>query len=276
MTTPALPRPAESQHVQEQVSAAFEAYKNGGMQPTELAERILAAAASPAIDGVHIDTDRARRCGFPEVIYAEGKRIDALLGATERVFATLPSGTIDELLITRISVDQARYVAENFANVAWDATSRTMRVGRAELMLDPDTIKSKVLRKVNVVCAGTADLPVALEARQTLAWMGVGSRLIADVGVAGLYRVLGQLEILRDAAALVVVAGMEGALPSVLGGLVDIPIIAVPTSVGYGANLQGIAALLSMLNSCSANIAVVNIDAGFKAAFMAGLIARQK
>ncbi len=126
---------------------------------------------------------------------------------------------------------------------------------------------------VAVVSAGTTDEPVALEACETLAWMGVPSRLIQDVGVAGPYRLLARVPELQTMTAIVCVAGMEGALPSVIGGHVACPVIAVPTSVGYGANFAGLSALLSMLNACASNIAVVNIDSGFKGAYMAGLIA---
>ncbi len=125
---------------------------------------------------------------------------------------------------------------------------------------------------VAVVCAGSTDLPVAREALETLAWMGIGALSIVDVGVAGPYRLLAHLEKLRRCAAIVVVAGMEGALASVMGGLVPCPVIAVPTSVGYGANLQGVTTLLSMLSSCAAGVTVVNIDAGFKGGYIAGLI----
>ncbi|MCH2117355.1 MAG: nickel pincer cofactor biosynthesis protein LarB, partial [Pirellulales bacterium] len=125
-----------------------------------------------------------------------------------------------------------------------------------------------------IITAGTSDLPVAEEARETLDWMGVSVTMIHDVGVAGPHRLPERLAEFETARAIVVVAGMEGALPSVVGGYVACPVIAVPTSVGYGASLNGIAALLSMLNSCASNVAVVNIDAGFKAGYMAGLIAK--
>ena len=127
-----------------------------------------------------------------------------------------------------------------------------------------------------MITAGTTDLPVAEEAAETLAWMGVETLRIADVGVAGPHRLPERLAEFESADAIVVVAGMEGALPSVVGGYVGCPVVAVPTSVGYGANLGGVAALLSMLNSCASNVAVVNIDAGFKAGYMAGLIASRK
>jgi NCAIR mutase (PurE)-related protein len=130
--------------------------------------------------------------------------------------------------------------------------------------------------RVTVITAGSSDLPVAEEVRETLAWMGVDVRLVQDVGVAGPHRLPARLAEFADADAIVVVAGMEGALPSVVGGYVPCPVFAVPTSVGYGANFGGVSALLSMLNSCAANVAVVNIDAGFKAGYLAGLVATRR
>ncbi len=266
MTTPALPH--------ESVQKAISDFQSGQLSALELAERILSTENQISSHGVRIDIDRQRRCGFPEVIYAEGKTVDAVIAAIDRILKSFVGAEPGEVLVTRISVDHARYVGEHFSCVRWDARGRIMRISNRQSILSPDEVSSSPLEIVNVVCAGTADLPVALETRETLAWMGIGSRLIEDVGVAGLYRLLGQLESLRSAAVNIVVAGMEGALPSVIGGLVQTPVIAVPTSVGYGANFQGLTALLSMINSCSANICVVNIDAGFKAGYLAGLIAR--
>jgi NCAIR mutase (PurE)-related protein len=131
------------------------------------------------------------------------------------------------------------------------------------------------LLQVAVVSAGTTDMAIALEARETLAWFGVPTILFQDVGVAGPFRLIARVSQLRSCAAVIVVAGMEGALPSVVGGQVGVPVIAVPTSVGYGTNFGGLTALLGMLNSCAANVTVVNIDGGFKAAYVAGLIALQ-
>ena len=155
----------------------------------------------------------------------------------------------------------------------WNHLAKTLRVNNSQAPLDPDEVKSS--KRVAVVTAGTTDQPVAAEARETLAWMGVESVLIQDVGVAGPYRLLSRVPDLRKCSVVVCVAGMEAALPSALAGHVACPVIAVPTSVGYGANLGGVAALLSMLNSCAANVTVVNIDAGFKGGYIAGLIASQ-
>ena len=152
---------------------------------------------------------------------------------------------------------------------SYNAVGQTFR-------LIPPTADRQMVGRVVVVTAGTSDLPVAEEARETLEWMGVEVTVIHDVGVAGPHRLPLHLDKLRGADAVVVVAGLEGALPSVVGGHVDCPVIAVPTSVGYGASFGGLAALLGMLNSCAANVTVVNIDAGFKAGYVAGLIARRR
>jgi pyridinium-3,5-biscarboxylic acid mononucleotide synthase len=263
MTTPALPR--------ESIDSAIAAFQNQQIGTIELAERILSAPNDQSSPTVRLDLDRHRRCGFPEVIFAQGKSVDHLIAAIDGQLDSL-AGTnqrIQSVFVTRIDVEQARHVAERFAHVAWDSISRTLRVGINDEGLQ--NIKQESV-DVNVICAGTADMPVALEAQATLDWMGVSNRLIADVGVAGLHRLLGQLTHLREAKVNIVVAGMEGALPSVVGGLIRTPVIACPTSVGYGANFNGLSALLSMINSCSANVCVVNIDAGFKAGYVAGLM----
>jgi NCAIR mutase (PurE)-related protein len=144
------------------------------------------------------------------------------------------------------------------------------------LRIDPPGEPRQAIGHVAVITAGTSDLPVAEEARETLEWMGVRATMVHDVGVAGPHRLPERLAQFEGADALVVVAGMEGALPSVVGGYVPCPVFAVPTSVGYGANLGGLAALLAMLNSCASNVAVVNIDAGFKAGYLAGLVATRR
>ncbi len=189
-----------------------------------------------------IDQDRARRCGFPEVIFAEGKTVENLLLAIDQQLASIQAQRDAQhrtVFVTRINVEQARHVADRYAHVKWDSRSRTLRVALNEESFTEATESSGTVGYVNVICAGTADMAIALEAQETLAWMGVPNRLIADVGVAGLHRLLSHLPTLRDAAANIVVAGMEGALPSVVGGLVATPVVAVPTSVGYGANFQG-------------------------------------
>ncbi len=214
-----------------------------------------------SIDGVQLDVDRQRRCGFPEVIFAEGKPTQTVVD----IFARLTDSG-QECLATRVSPEQADRLLANFPHAISNADARTVRISNPQ----------EPTGRVPVVTAGTSDLPVAEEALETLRWMHCGCELIVDIGVAGPKRLLEQLPRLEGADALVVVAGMEGALPSVIGGWVDCPVIAVPTSVGYGASLGGLSALLGMLNSCAANVAVVNIDAGFKAGYVAGMIARRR
>ncbi len=216
---------------------------------------------------IDVDLDRNVRCGFPEVIYGEGKTVpqiaaiaDTLLNKSQDVFAT------------RIPLEVAEQVCEH---VSRPLDSSYNEVARTLTFFCQRRIASKKHRfgYVPIVAAGTTDLPVAEEARETLRWMNINTKQIIDVGVAGPHRLPERLADLKNADAIVVVAGMEGALPSIVGGYVDCPIIAVPTSVGYGASLGGVAALLSMLNSCASNVTVVNIDAGFKAAYVAGIIA---
>lgn len=217
--------------------------------------------ATAFVDGVQVDLDRQRRCGFPEVIYAEGKSAQTVVD----IFARLVEAEQD-CLATRVSPEQAHWLLESFPEATYHPDARTVRLTHEE------PAKGHVL----VVTAGTSDRPVADEALETLRWMHCGCELIVDVGVAGPRRLLAQLSQFEGADAVIVVAGMEGALPSVVGGWVDCPVIAVPTSVGYGASLGGLTALLGMLNSCAANVTVVNIDAGFKAGYIAGLIAHGK
>jgi NCAIR mutase (PurE)-related protein len=219
-----------------------------------------------------VDLDRRRRCGFPEVVFGPGKTPQQL----REIVATLREHN-QPVLATRIDAAQAAALLESFPDGRYNDVARTFRwpatagsAGRSP------TITSIRQGHVAVISAGTGDLPVAEEARETLDWMGVRTTMIQDVGVAGPHRLAERLDDFRDADAIVVVAGMEGALPSVVGGYVACPVIGVPTSIGYGANFGGVSALLSMLNSCASNVAVVNIDAGFKGGYLAGLIAKRK
>ena len=208
-----------------------------------------------------IDLARQERCGFPEVVYGEGKTVEGVV----QIVKTL-SHALQGCLVTRVNDAQAAALAQAFPQAEQDRLARTFW-----LAADKTPQRASVGR-VAIVTAGTADLPVAHEAQATLKSMGVMPDLIADVGVAGLHRLLAQVERIRLADVVIVVAGMEAALASVVGGLVACPVIAVPTSVGYGSHFQGLTALLGMLNSCAANVAVVNIDAGFKAGYLAGLM----
>jgi len=213
-------------------------------------------------DSARVDLDRQRRCGFPEVVYCEGKSVEAV----EQIFAALVAAG-QEAFGTRATADQAAAIVRLFPHARHNTVARTIRVSVTGERLPKG--------KVAVVTAGTSDRPVAEEALETLRWMGCAVERIEDVGVAGPQRLLAVVPQLQDCNAVVVVAGMEGALPSVVGGHVSCPVVAVPTSVGYGASFGGLAALLGMLNSCAANVTVVNIDAGFKAGYVAGLIAQQ-
>ena len=248
----------------------------------ELAERLLAGeitvddfvrrgadAGICDVGEAQLDTDRARRCGFPEVVFCEGKTTEAL----EKIFRALVERGID-VLATRISAEQAVPLSTAFPQARWNALGRTFRIPRPGADAAASAALGTRQGVVTIVTAGTSDLPVAEEARETALWTGADVRMVQDVGVAGPHRLRANLHHLRGADAVVVVAGMEGALPSVVGGYVDCPVIGVPTSVGYGASFRGVAALLSMLNSCAANVTVVNIDAGFKGGYIAGLIAR--
>jgi pyridinium-3,5-biscarboxylic acid mononucleotide synthase len=212
-----------------------------------------------------VDLDRHRRCGFPEVVFAQGKTVDAIA----RIFhAQLEHGV--DVLATRMSSEQAAELLSHFPAGQYNPIGRTFRIARPAHGEEPES----AVGRVTIVTAGTSDLPVAEEARETALWTGALIKYVQDVGVAGPHRLAANLHLLSDADAIVVVAGMEGALPSVVGGYVSCPVIGVPTSVGYGAAFGGLAALLGMLNSCASNVTVVNIDAGFKGGYVAGMIAK--
>jgi NCAIR mutase (PurE)-related protein len=207
-----------------------------------------------------VDVDRQRRCGFSEVIFGEGKSAEQIATLLHSLRDAGQPG-----LVTRIDREKANQVRQTHPEANFNALASTLRLGDNPPLSCP----------TGVVSAGTSDLPVAEEARETMRWMGLEPYFACDVGVAGPSRLLTHLPALRQARAVVVVAGMEGALPSVVAGHLSAPVIAVPTSVGYGASWGGLAALLGMLTSCAANVCVTNIDAGFKGGYMAGLIARQ-
>ncbi|MEW6071448.1 MAG: nickel pincer cofactor biosynthesis protein LarB [Planctomycetota bacterium] len=208
-----------------------------------------------------LDTHRALRCGFPEVVFAPGKTTAELVDIARSVLAHH-----ERLLVTRLDEERAAPLRAALPAAAYHERARALTVG----LPGPEEGEGLVL----VVSAGTSDAGPAEEAAVTARMMGARVRRLADVGVAGLHRLLGHMELLASARVLVVVAGMEGALPSVVGGLVARPVIAVPTSVGYGASFQGLAALLAMLNSCAAGVTVVNIDNGFGAGYAAALVNR--
>lgn len=221
----------------------------------------LSAAPVRDLGHTRLDRHRALRCGHPEVVYGAGKTPQQLV---EISLALVEDH--DQLLITRATEEGARAVCAALPQAVHHSASSCITVGL------PDESAGTGL--VLVVCAGTSDRSVAEEAEVTARLMGARVETINDVGVAGLHRLLETTDKLREARVIVVVAGMEGALPSVVGGLVERPVIAVPTSVGYGASFGGVAALLGMLNSCAAGISVVNIDNGFGAGYQAALINR--
>ena len=232
----------------------------GGELTQDAFVRELLRGASQDLGEVTLDVDRRRRCGFPEVVYGEGKTPATMAQVFRRQLEQETS-----VLATRVSADHARSLLEEFPHGAYNEVARTFRISSGD--------GDEPLGDVAVVTAGTTDLPVAEEARETLDWMGVDVTMVHDVGVAGPHRLPVHLDKLGRCDAIVVVAGLEGALPSVVGGYVACPVVAVPTSVGYGASFGGVAALLGMLNSCASNVTVVNIDAGFKGGYVAGLIA---
>jgi NCAIR mutase (PurE)-related protein len=229
----------------------------GGLDPEAAAER-LAGLPFEDLGHTKLDTHRALRQGFPEVIFGAGKSAAQMIDIAR---AALKSG--NPLLVTRLDRRGGAALKKALRGGKYDPVSRTFTAGLK---------RSRPRGLVAVVTAGTSDIPVAEEAAVTLEVMGHRTARVFDVGVAGIHRLLHHVKPLREANAIVVVAGMEGALASVVGGLVRVPVIAVPTSVGYGANFGGIAALLGMLNSCASNVSVVNIDNGFSAAMTAGLI----
>jgi NCAIR mutase (PurE)-related protein len=241
----------------------LESVRDGQLSPEQAAQQIRIRPFQDAGEFAKVDLHRALRCGFPEVVFGQGKtalQIEAIL----RTLLTHDEGG----LVTRLDSQAALHLVKAFPEGEHNPVARTFRIrGKRD-----DVPK---LGKVVIVTAGTSDLPVAEEAKVTAEAWNCEVTLIADVGVAGLHRLLHQLDRFATADALVVVAGMEGALPSVVGGLVDCPVIAVPTSIGYGAHFHGVAALLGMLNSCASNVVVVNIDAGFSGGHVASLIARR-
>ncbi len=208
-----------------------------------------------------VDHHRALRHGMPEVVFGQGKTADQV----SVIAATLLAQT-QNLLVTRIGAEVAARLKREHADAEYFPVSGALRVWRDR------TPRGK--GKIAVVCAGTGDLPVAEEAQVTAEVMGNEVDAIHDVGVAGIHRLMQNRERLTEARVIIVCAGMEGALPSVVGGMVAAPVIAVPTSVGYGASFHGLAALLGMLNSCASNVTVVNIDNGFGAGYAAGLMNR--
>ncbi|MBU4318154.1 MAG: nickel pincer cofactor biosynthesis protein LarB [Proteobacteria bacterium] len=226
----------------------------------EDARKSLLHLAVEDIDYAHIDHHRSLRKGFPEVIFGEGKTHDQICGIMERMEIQE-----DIILVTRIEQEKAENVLARFPKASFHEDARMLILENKPL---PKTGSGKIL----IISAGTSDIPVAKEAFLTANAMGNSVETLFDVGVAGIHRLFQHKSLLEAASVLIVVAGMEGALPSVVAGLVKSPVIAVPTSVGYGVSLGGLTALFSMLNSCSSNVSVVNIDNGFGAGYVASAI----
>jgi len=216
------------------------------------------------LEEICIDHHRALRKGFPEVVFGEGKSPDQIVKIMERM-----AEFGENVLVTRVDKKKAMAVLKRVPRATYHPSARALTLRLHEI---EDRGRGEIL----VIAAGTSDLPVAEEAALTATMMGNAVSKLYDVGVSGLHRLLGHQERIYRANVLIVVAGMEGALPSVVGGLVARPVIAVPTSVGYGASFRGLAALLAMLNSCAPNVAVVNIDNGFGAGYIASLINRKE
>jgi hypothetical protein len=244
-----------------EIEEILDAFSANQFSRAEAAEKIKNLSYEN-IGYARVDHARAARQGFPEVIFGEGKTRAQTVGIFERLIERAPN-----VLITRTTADVFGEIRNVHTESEWHEDARIIRLYRDKTELGAGEIA--------VVTAGTSDIPVAEEAALTAETMGNRVNRIWDAGVAGIHRILAEREILQSARVVVVAAGMEGALPSVVGGLVRVPVIAVPTSIGYGASFGGIAALLGMLNSCASNVSVVNIDNGFGAGFSASLINRR-
>lgn len=245
-----------------ELERVLEAYRAGRVDLDEACHALQSACAAQTFSDIgfaKVDLDRPRRQGMSEVLYGEGKTAEQIVGILD---AMKEAGQPD-VLITRLSREKARLIEEAF-ELDYDETSRTAIVGSVS--------KPDGRGRVVVATGGTSDVPVAEEAVRTLGMFGNEVVRLYDVGVAGVHRLLAHADVIADATVVIAVAGMEGALASVIGGLAACPVVAVPTSVGYGASFGGIAALLSMLNSCAAGVSVVNIDNGFGAAVVASRI----
>jgi NCAIR mutase (PurE)-related protein len=242
-------------------SKNFEAHKRNQLDPKEVARQIQNLAYED-VGYARVDHGREARQGFPEVVFGMGKTRVQVVGIVERLVKRSAN-----LLVTHTDADTFGEIRNIVTEAEWHEAARLIRVVRDHT--------ERGVGNIAVVTAGTSDIPVAEEAALTAETMGNRVDRIWDVGVAGIHRVMAERELLRRARVVVVAAGMEGALPSVVGGLVGVPVVAVPTSIGYGASLGGVAALLGMLNSCASNVSVVNIDNGFGAGFVASLINRR-
>lgn len=255
----------------EKILTVLSRYFDDPAKCAEIMNDLSALSATSEIPGATVDLERMHRCGFPEVIYAEGKPGQLVVDILKRQQAAAQPG-----FATRVSPEQSLQILSQLPAAIYNSVSRTLRLPLPD-SISPDSADANIppeAAQVAVVSAGSCDAPVAHEAIETLRWMSVPAVLIEDVGVAGPQRLLKHVPLLRQMKVVVCVAGMEAALPSVLGGHVACPVIGVPTSIGYGASLGGITALLSMLTCCASNVVTVNIDAGFRGGYVAGTIVR--
>jgi pyridinium-3,5-biscarboxylic acid mononucleotide synthase len=246
---------------EEQIRKVLEQFKQGSLSEQDVLSR-LRILPFEDLGFANIDHHRSLRQGFPEVIFGPGKTVEQVAGIVESMHRH-----DHNILVTRTTMDHYHRIKTIAPEAEYHEIARAVSIHKDKTMHGKGTVM--------VISAGTSDMPVAEEAVVTLRVMGNQTESLYDVGVAGLHRLLDRRELLNRARVLIVAAGMEGALPSVVGGLVSVPVIAVPTSVGYGASFNGVAALLGMLNSCASNVTVVNIDNGFGAAVVASLINRQ-
>lgn len=243
----------------QELTRLLESVAAGSVTPDEAALQLKLEPFHEVGGYARVDFHRGIRQGVPEVIYGEGKTKEHILG----IARTMLENGQSTVLITRLSQEKADFIAKELP-IDYNELARTGLLGKKP--------EPSGMGKILVATGGTSDIPVAEEAAVTAEALGNEVQRLYDVGVSGIHRLLGNMEYVMSAKVIIAVAGMEGALPSVIGGLADCPVIAVPTSIGYGASLGGIAALLSMLNSCASGVSVVNIDNGFGAGYMASMI----
>lgn len=242
----------------EEVKFLLESVKNGNLTVENAVEK-LEDLPFKDLGFAKIDNHREIRVGYPEVIYCEGKTTEQVL----KIISTMLEGN-SNILASRANIEMYNELKKICKNAKYNELARTIVIEK--------NIQSITNSYIAIVAAGTSDLPVVEEAYETAKILGNKVEKIIDVGVAGIHRLFAKIDIIRKAKVIIVVAGMEGALASVVGGLVDKPVIAVPTSIGYGANFGGLSSLLSMLNSCASGVSVVNIDNGFGAGYLASMI----
>lgn len=246
------------------IKKLLEEVKDGRLSIEEALDKLRFLPYEELDSFAHIDHHRVLRTGFPEVIFGQGKRKEEVVKIVKAMLKQESN-----ILITKASKGLYEAVHKISSQAKYNELAATISIQKLDIP------KEMIDKTVLIITAGTSDIPIAEESVVTLELMGVGVEKLYDVGVAGIHRLLSQKEKITQATVIIVVAGMEGALASVVSGLVDVPIIAVPTSVGYGASFKGLAALLTMLNSCAPGIVVVNINNGFGAGYFAGMIAKR-